>query len=222
MRYLLSLTCWLVVAAAIMGANGDEAVNRLTPEEAAAGWKLLFDGNELQQWQIAGSCTVTNGTAQLTGDSFPRIDYSQKFELRFEYQLGGGVAYVMTGGRTGFFGKSFGGSGLPPEPTNGWQQVVLTGEPMGGGWRYRRHMGEVGAPIELIDVNSLPNHPKDVLLVQVAPGSTLALRNVKFKGAPSKQSYRFWVIGGLVVLSFSAAGLSGWVLYCRARRDSVE
>jgi hypothetical protein len=222
MRTLFSLTCWLVVATAVLGADGDEAVNRLTPEEAAAGWNLLFDGNQLQQWQIAGTCTAANGTAQLTGDSFPRIDYGQKFELRFEYQLGGGVAYVMAGGRKGFFGSSFGGSGLPPEPTNGWQQVVLTGEPEGGGWRLRRHVGAVGAPIELTVVNSLPRRPEDVLLVQVAPGSTLTLRNVKFRGAPGKQSSRLWVIGGLVVLSFSVAGLSGWVLYRRARRDSVE
>jgi hypothetical protein len=57
--------------------------NQLSPEEKAAGFKLLFDGKTSDGWKVEdGTLTVTKGGGNLiTKDQF------KDFEFRFEFKI---------------------------------------------------------------------------------------------------------------------------------------
>lgn len=69
--------------------------NSLTAEEKAAGFKLLFNGVDLEGWDAAGgNWVVADGTIAIAGPG-GGIDYSTEkvpddFELRFEWKISAG------------------------------------------------------------------------------------------------------------------------------------
>lgn len=74
-----------------------ECVNALTPEEEQAGWRLLFDGQSLDQWRSYRQDTVNDGWAVengcLTrvgrgGDLISREQFGD-FELKLEWRISG-------------------------------------------------------------------------------------------------------------------------------------
>jgi hypothetical protein len=72
-----------------------EEPNALTSQEQAAGFKLLFNGNDLAGWSASGNnWQVQEGAVAWTGDG-GGIDYTVEmvpddFELRFEWKISSG------------------------------------------------------------------------------------------------------------------------------------
>jgi hypothetical protein len=97
MKTLLALAASLLLAAcgdeAIVPAG--ECVNRLAPEEAAAGWQLLFDGESLSRWrsyqedEVNSGWGVENGCLTrlgMGGDLISREQFGD-FELKLEWRI---------------------------------------------------------------------------------------------------------------------------------------
>lgn len=95
-----------VAAAAVSGGlSMQEPMNRLTPEEEASGWKLLFDGT-LAGWRgyrregIPAGWGVRDGALVFTpgrgGGSLITVDRYADFELALEWKIG-------EGGNSGIF-----------------------------------------------------------------------------------------------------------------------
>lgn len=91
MRSLL----FLLASVCIAGAQP----NSLTSAEAAAGWKLLFDGRTMQGWAdvskltppgdswiIEDGCLKAKGHPKLREDLFTKEEF-ENFELRFEWKI---------------------------------------------------------------------------------------------------------------------------------------
>jgi hypothetical protein len=98
---------WLLGALILLCATAvaDEGRNRLTADERAAGWLLLFDGNSLDQWRtyretearpqwqaIDGELTLTQRGG---GDLITRATWDS-FELSLEWK-------ISEGGNSGIF-----------------------------------------------------------------------------------------------------------------------
>ncbi|HUP22446.1 MAG TPA: DUF1080 domain-containing protein [Thermoanaerobaculia bacterium] len=90
--------------------DGDGAVNRLTAEEQAQGWELLFDGGELGKWRgykmdrVPDGWSVVGGVVRFARPDAPEAKRSDlitreqygDFELRLEWKLTpGGNSGVM-------------------------------------------------------------------------------------------------------------------------------
>jgi hypothetical protein len=85
--------------AGVAGAQGQ--ANSLTPQESAAGWKLLFDGKSLNGWEAHGgaqdwkaqdgtlACAATGPSWLGTVDTFS--DYVLKLEFRGAERVNSGV-----------------------------------------------------------------------------------------------------------------------------------
>jgi 3-keto-disaccharide hydrolase len=93
------LTCWRIADAR------DRVMNTLTPEEQAAGWKLLFDGKTLAGWQGFKSQTPPTGWEAVdgllvregsgSGDLMTADEYGD-FELQLEWKISkGGNSGIM-------------------------------------------------------------------------------------------------------------------------------
>lgn len=77
-------------------------MNQLSPEETAAGWKLLFDGKTFKRWvdpatkhPPGGSWAIEDGTIKaLKNPPLPEYLLSastyENFDLRFEWKVGSG------------------------------------------------------------------------------------------------------------------------------------
>jgi hypothetical protein len=90
--------------------KGEPSVNTLTPEEQAAGWKLLFDGKDLSGWHNFKRTTIRPGWKVLNGalvcvdphdaGDLCTADQFNWFELNLEYSIssGGnsGIMYHVT------------------------------------------------------------------------------------------------------------------------------
>ena len=101
----------LILAVLSLGLGIASDPNQLTPEERAAGWRLLFDGRTTEGWvEVTGkpfpanSWTIDNGSLK----SIPRKDGQQdirttatfrEFELEFDWLLhsegNSGVKYLV-------------------------------------------------------------------------------------------------------------------------------
>jgi hypothetical protein len=110
---LTSLTVGCTLLLALMGGGclmaADAPLNKLTPEEAQAGWKLLFDGETTKGWRnykqdkISDGWQVVDGAltraANGAGDIITDDQYDA-FELSLEYKIskGGnsGIMYHVT------------------------------------------------------------------------------------------------------------------------------
>ena len=100
LRGLLCLIAFLLYHTGVSAQD-----NTLTAEEEAAGWELLFDGEDLGKWRnfksdgLNAQWVAENGTMKLTGkgggDILTRKIY-ENFDLRLEWQ-------IAEGGNSGIF-----------------------------------------------------------------------------------------------------------------------
>ncbi|QEH39785.1 DUF1080 domain-containing protein [Chitinophaga sp. XS-30] len=132
-RLLLPAACAIAIAAASCGNNpnnqgsgADTAIgsanraameppaNTLTAEEQAAGWKLLFNGNNLDGWRIyknkeSNTWGVLDGTLHCTGSATDKSDMRgdlitndqyENFELEADWKIApqgnSGILYLVT------------------------------------------------------------------------------------------------------------------------------
>jgi len=80
--------------------DGEASPNTLTDEEAAAGWKLLFDGETSKGWRGFGresfpdeGWEIVSGCLRHTkgGGSIVTTEEFSEFDLRFEWKVAGGA-----------------------------------------------------------------------------------------------------------------------------------
>ncbi|MEP4147733.1 MAG: DUF1080 domain-containing protein [Halioglobus sp.] len=94
---LLALPILLTLSACTADpvVDASECVNALSTEEQSEGWRLLFDGNSLEQWRSYGEDVVNDGWASengcLTrvawgGDIISREQFAD-FELKLEWRI---------------------------------------------------------------------------------------------------------------------------------------
>ena len=101
-RHLLGGIGWAMGAATTL--PGEEEQNTLTPEEAAGGWQLLFDGQSLASWRGYKRADPPSGWRAVDG-ALARVDQGgdlltrelfDDFELRFDWKVEeGGNSGVM-------------------------------------------------------------------------------------------------------------------------------
>ncbi len=100
MKKLTNIIGALVIGYLMLGALRAQSPNTLTKEEAAAGWKLLFDGSTLKGWEPhAASATepaatewgVADGAIFCTGDRrgwLGTVDTFSDFNLKIQFRVG--------------------------------------------------------------------------------------------------------------------------------------
>jgi len=117
--YLLAAVC----AAFVLSCRAADRnpPNTLTPEEKAAGWVLLFDGQTMNgwddpraktppgdAWSIEDGCLKANAKPRITEDLFTRDKYAD-FELAFEWR-------ISRGGNSGLKYRIQAHRFIPPKP----------------------------------------------------------------------------------------------------------
>ena len=103
MTVLHRTLAFLAAAAVAAPTFGEIPTNALTQAERAAGWQLLFDGDDLDRWRNYGregvhGWTVEDGTIVTDGGSGDLVsrDRYEWFELQIEYKISpGGNSGVM-------------------------------------------------------------------------------------------------------------------------------
>ena len=100
MKKLTEIIGVFVIGHLMLGALRAQAPNTLTREEAAAGWKLLFDGATLNGWEpyaasakipAATEWGVADGAIFCTGDRpgwLGTADTYSDFNLKIQFRLG--------------------------------------------------------------------------------------------------------------------------------------
>jgi hypothetical protein len=86
----LTLGLLLVTAACVRGDD----LNTLTPDEKAAGFRLLFNGQDLEGWKHSGNWTVEKGAITRKGRGgslvYNQAKVPDDFELRFQWKVAAG------------------------------------------------------------------------------------------------------------------------------------
>lgn len=91
-RPLMTSQCLILALAAC--ASADDGVNRLTSDEKAAGFELIFDGTDFEGWKHSGNWKLEDGTMTRAGRGGSNVYIARKipnnFELRFEWKVAAG------------------------------------------------------------------------------------------------------------------------------------
>lgn len=98
-KKLISIAIPAAILILIVGAANAQAKNMLTKEEAAVGWKLLFDGTTLNGWEEhqasgngpAATWRVANGAIFCEGDKRGWLGTANSytnFNLKIEFRAG--------------------------------------------------------------------------------------------------------------------------------------
>jgi hypothetical protein len=110
---LLALTFLCAAASAVAGDS-----NTLTPAEAAAGWKLLFDGTTAKGWRgdahkefpsnrwlVKDGCLCIEATGSEHANDLVTTEKFGDFDLKFEWKISpagnSGVKYFVNEGKPG-------------------------------------------------------------------------------------------------------------------------
>lgn len=109
MKYTLLFVSFLLIS---YSAQSQQEDNTLTPEEFAAGWELLFDGETLkgwkayngeepQTWSVKENSIYCDGTKG--GDDIMTVEQFEDFDLKFHWKIekngNSGVIYRVREGK---------------------------------------------------------------------------------------------------------------------------
>lgn len=114
---------WLIAACATASALGAE-INTLTPEETAAGWKLLFDGHTpngwrayahknfpTNRWLVKDGCLCIEAEGSAGSIDLVTTEKFNDFDLKFQWKISpagnSGVKYMVKEGKTGRAGVGY-------------------------------------------------------------------------------------------------------------------
>lgn len=144
-----SLALSLVACGLRSVSAGEAPLNQLTPEEAKAGWKLLFDGRSTDGWRnyktegISDKWKVVDGALTMTekgaGDIITKDQYGA-FELSLEYN-------ISPGGNSGIMYHVRETEDRPWQtgPEIQVQDNVAGHDPQKAGWLYQFYKSDVDA-----------------------------------------------------------------------------
>ena len=174
-RPLCALTLLLVAALPASAADEKAEPNTLTPKEIADGWLLLFDGQTTFGWKIDGEAKAENGVLVLGGSK------ATKAETTTPLPSDGALDYALE------METSWEG-GTPPKYSLGGSEWTTLADASKGKLVPQKVTPKATAP------RAAPPKP---LALDIPAGSTLMLRNVKYKPLSLKPI-------------FNGKDLSGW------------
>lgn len=203
-RYVFALLCSLFLLPIAHADDKERKPNTLTPQEAAEGWILLFDGETTFGWVAEGNLKVQNGELHLGDDKEAVARTKTMFsngEVRFELHQQDpqvGVDFLLNGA-----------------PYNGFKEAIRQFKSPGAGFQ-EYELTLVGNTVSAIKVigqggvgNTIPETPSACDLgFKTTPGNAIRLRNLRFK--PS----------GTTSL-FAGKDLTGWKEVKTAQTKSV-
>jgi hypothetical protein len=150
-----------------MDMAADKNANKLTGDEVAQGWKLLFDGKDLEGWHnfkspnIKPGWQVTNSTLSCidphnAGDLCTKDSY-QWFELQLDYNISeGGNSGIM------FHVVEEGGAAWSTGPEIQLEDNAKAADPQRCGWLYGLYKPEIdpktGKPLDATKPAGQWNH----------------------------------------------------------------
>src|SRR6266571_3097481 len=83
----------LITVLALVLANSAAAAEKLTPQEIADGWIMLFDGESTFGWSVEGKAEVEDGILTLGGGDKPRVLTTKgifgRAEIRWSFRQDG-------------------------------------------------------------------------------------------------------------------------------------
>ncbi len=160
----------------VMSADSS-SINTLTAEEKAAGWKLLFDGNDLHGWHnfkregVRPGWQVKDGALACidphdAGDIVTREKFDW-FELQLDYNISeGGNSGIM------FHVTDEGGAAWAPGPELQLEDNKEAKDPVRCGWLYALYQPpndpKTGKPLDATKPAGEWNHIR--LLIRLRPG----------------------------------------------------
>jgi hypothetical protein len=118
----LTLLASIILCAAATAFADD--LNTLTPEESAAGWKLLFDGKTpagwrayahqdfpSPRWGVKNGCLCVDTSASPTSSDLVTAEKFDDFDLKFQWRISpagnSGVKYMVHEGKKGRAGVGY-------------------------------------------------------------------------------------------------------------------
>lgn len=227
MKYLYSGLCLLVSAFA---ATADDAPtpNTLTPDEAAAGWMLLFDGINADGLRLIGQASMPNGEFVLGGTVGSRVGPAHplpgNFELRLDYRMTGTAASQLIIEQKGFMSSGMSSQPLyrSTQDSDGWHElwITCTVDPDTGLKRLSRKTSTPGRVQESVSTMQFEEGMALAFCFEVMPGNQLFLRNIKLKADPPDPTALYGLYGlsgGLLVLL-----VVGVVIWRWRRRVAAE
>lgn len=226
MRILLASCTFMLALAA---ARAEEKHNTLTPEQAADGWRLLFDGGSTEGLRTQGNVTVKDGILIVGGNVASRVGPKDstpgEFEWQLEYRVTGPGSVSVLREQSAAFSNMTSSQPLsqPPGDSEAWQVLRLT-------VRINRQNGTRDLTIHRdgaskqspIVTNHLPGDMSLAVGLQVQPGTQLHLRNVILKADPPSQTELYWLyvmVGGLVAVVIALVLFAYWRSARRRARE---
>ncbi len=215
------------------GLRAQEAKkNALTPEEAAQGWILLFDGKNPIELLVEGDSEIVDGVLVIGGNRPSRVEVKPKmgheFELRMEYRTEG-AKYINVAGayKEGLFGESGSSStGLERRSKNkaDWIEIIFNG-------KYDQRTDQRFVDSQYKGVGDVAFIKKGlfggagarniILSFDVPAGNKFFLRNLKLKTNPVPRD-PLWLIFSISVAALAIFALILLIWFRRKKGTAPE
>jgi hypothetical protein len=186
----------LVALVGVAPALADGPATRLTPEEAAAGWVVLFDGREFSELIVEGEASVADGVLVIGGTA-PAIlrirrDVGEDFELLLDCRVDGPGTLMFQGQSHGLSGNAMGAQGIFSPPLPEWRELRCRCRRRPQEDLYDIHLERQG-PDGKSDYStgmSLPALNPPAISFEVPVGTKLLVRGAKAR--PEPLAGRWW------------------------------
>jgi hypothetical protein len=186
----------LVALVASAPALADGPAARLAPEEAAAGWVVLFDGQDLSELIVEGDATVADGVLVIGGSSPAtlriRRDLGEDFELVLDCRVDGPGTLMFQGQSHGLSGSATGAQGIFSPPLPEWRELRCRCRRRQHDDSYDIHLERQG-PDGKSDYSTgmgLPALNPPAISFEVPAGTKLLVRGAKAR--PEPLAGRWW------------------------------
>jgi hypothetical protein len=189
----------VVVLVALVGvapALADGPAARLTPEEAAAGWVVLFDGRDFSGLMIDGVAEVADGVLVIGGYGSAtlriRRDLGEDFELVLDCRVDGPGTLMFQGQSHGLSGNAMGAQGIFSSPLPEWRELRCRCRRRPQEDSYDIHLERLG-PDGKSDYSTgmgLPALNPPAISFEVPAGTKLLVRGAKAR--PEPLAGRWW------------------------------